>query len=630
MARIGFSSWEEKNPVLGFDVGNDAGAALSARDLSAGVTFTTTSRISNEFRAGLSMVRRDWKGNGLPETRLVNEAVRFGGNPALPGLFQIQLFSFNDAIQLRNGPHRLKLGGSVDYTSYRQQYRYGSAGRYLFPDLDHFEGLLGASGDYFRADALSDEVSFSVADIGLFIQDNWRIAPGTDLLLGLRYETQILPRNRILPSAEWTTRTGMASDSVPVDRRGIQPRIGFVHSPGDRGDWVIQGGVGIYAGGLDPATMAEAIHHSGKNVRIFRKSGTLIDWPVPGSNIVGEPNNRLTMFSNIRAYRAPRTVKADLAITRALLGGVTLQLGGAYHHTDYLLRRSDLNRAQTFGEAQDGRPVWGLLQQQGSLVSVRPGTGRAFTEFDLASVLSATGFSDYYEFTASLSRPVGQSFTLLADYTFSRTRDNLVGLLQADPADQLSPFPERTGGVDWDEGTSDLNVPHRAAITLEWHGGNLPVSLGVRGRMRSGLPFTPGFRSGVDVNGDLGGNNDPAPAETVVSPSGSGSFASCSLVSIAGFAARNSCRERSVASVDVRMAISIGRRLSLTADVINLVASKTGVVDRAAVLIDPSRSLTTDSATGAVNIPYLSNPGFGTLLRRGGDPRLVRVGFRVE
>ncbi len=62
----------------------------------------------------------------------------------------------------------------------------------------------------------------------------------------------------------------------------------------------------------------------------------------------------------------------------------------------------------------------------------------------------------------------------------------------------------------------------------------------------------------------------------------------------------------------------------------NLVASKIGVVDRAAVLIDPSRALTTDPITGAVNIPYLSNPGFGTLLRRGGEPRVVRVGVRVE
>ncbi len=552
MARIGFSSWEEKNPLIGSDVGNDAGTSLSARDITAGVAFTTTGRVSNEFRAGLSLARRDWRSSGLPATRLVAEAVRFGGHAALPGLFEIQLLTFEDAIQYQSGPHLIKGGISIDYTNYRQQYRYGAAGIFLFPDLDHFEA---GTGDYFRIDATNPEVQVGVPEIGLFIQDTWQLSPGLDVLLGLRYETQVLPRNRIGPNAAWFTRTGIVSDSAPFDRRGIQPRIGFVHSPGDRGDFVIQGGVGVYAGHLDLATFAEAVHHSGNNGRVFRGTGNLGSWPSPGTTAVGGPVTRLTMFSETRKYRAPRTLKADLAITRSLAGGLTLQLSGGYHHTDYLLRRADLNRSQLFGEAQDGRPVWGLLHQQGGLVSVRPGTSRAFDDFDLVSLLASTGFSDYYELTASLSRPVGRSFRLLADYTFSRTRDNVVGLLAPDPADQFSPFPDGIEGLDWDEGTSDLDIPHRAAIALEFSGGSLPVRVGVRGRMRSGLPFTPGFRSGVDVNGDLGGTNDPAPAEAVVNPGGGGVVASCTTASVGGFAARNSCRERSAASVDLRLGL---------------------------------------------------------------------------
>ena len=235
-----------------------------------------------------------------------------------------------------------------------------------------------------------------------------------------------------------------------------------------------------------------------------------------------------------------------------------------------------------------------------------------------------------------MSREMGRSVSLAAEYTWSRTRDNLVGLRESDPADQLSPFPSGLNGVDWDQGTSDLDIPHRAAVSLEIRsGGRNPVSLAARGRWRSGLPFTPGFRSGVDVNGDLGGNNDPAPGDAVPNPAGTGVVATCSGTSVGGFAARNGCRESAVGSLDLRLAVPLpvgggAGRLMLTLDAFNLVASTTGVVDRAALLINPATALTINAATGAVSIPYMANPNFGTLLRRGGEPRVVRLGLRVE
>ncbi len=341
------------------------------------------------------------------------------------------------------------------------------------------------------------------------------------------------------------------------------------------------------------------------------------------------------MFSNVGRYRAPRSFKGDFSITRALRGGMTVQLATAYRHTDYLLRRNDLNLAPALGQDQNGRPVFGTLVQQGGLVTVEPGSSRAFPGFDLVSLLSPTGFSDYYEVAASLNRPISRSIAFTAEYTYSRTRDNLVGLLQSDPADQLSPFPRGLDGLDWDEATSDLDVPHRVAATLELNRDGM-VSLAGRARWRSGLPFTPGFRSGVDLNGDLGGNNDPAPADAGINPSGPGVIATCSGGTVAGFVARNSCREQSVGSVDLRLGVALpfggsaGRKVRLVLDVFNAISSRMGLVDRAALLIDPSRNLSVDPVTGTVTVPFVSNPAFGTMLRRFGEPRVFRLGLQVE
>jgi hypothetical protein len=630
MFRVSGASFKETDPALGHDVGNHAGASLSGRDISAAGSLTTISNFANELRVGLALSRRDWRGSGLPETRLVAERNRVGGDALLPGRFETQQLSLGDAVQYPSGQHSLKGGISLEVNNYKQEYDYGSAGRFLFGDLSGFDA---GNGAYFRSTATTAEARITAVQFGVFLEDTWRVSPGFDLLLGARYETQALPQNKITENTDWRELTGVPNNVAPLDRRGIQPRLGFVLDPGATGEWSIQGGLGLYATGIDPALFAEAVHYSGTNGRVIRSLGPLT-WP---TNSTTAGPIRLSFFGTVEQFRAPRTLKSDLALTRSFSGGVLVRLSGAYHHTDYLPRRADVNLVQfPFGKTQEGRPVFGSLSKQGSLVSAVPGSSRRFTDFDLATAFNPTGFSDHYEATLSLSRPLARALSFSAEYTFSRTRDNLVGLLEPDPADQLSPFPQGLDGLDWDTGRSDLDIPHRAAGTLEFRtGGSNPISLTLRGRYRSGLPFTPGFPSGVDLNGDLGGNNDPAPSTGVVNPSGPDVKASCDGSSTGPFAARNSCRQSGVGSLDLRLAIPLpfsrgAGRTMVTLEAFNLVASTTGVVDRAALLIDPAGTLTSNPTTGAVQIPYLNNPSFGKLLRRGGEPRVVRIGARVE
>jgi len=66
MARLGFVSWKEQNPLLGSDVFNGAGTSLKGRDLSGAVGVTSSSgTVANELRAGFSMAKREWLGATL-------------------------------------------------------------------------------------------------------------------------------------------------------------------------------------------------------------------------------------------------------------------------------------------------------------------------------------------------------------------------------------------------------------------------------------------------------------------------------------------------------------------------------------------------------------------------------------
>jgi len=310
---------------------------------------------------------------------------------------------------------------------------------------------------------------------------------------------------------------------------------------------------------------------------------------------------------------------------------------GSYHHTDYILRRTDANRVPIqFGETQEGRPVYGDLVQQGGLLSPVPGSNRRFDGFDQVHVLSPTGYADYAEFTALLERQVPKGLSYSLSYTFSRTEDNQLGLRSLDPADQLNPFPDGLDGADWADGRSDLDVPHRAAIGADYRlGDKTPVSFGARLRYRSGLPFTPGFQPGVDINGDGAGNNDPAYLDAGLNGlSAALTNGGCtSLTNV--FAERNSCREDAAYGLDLRFSIGLpiraadGSHLALTLDAFNVVSSAIGIVDRALVLVDPNGQLHKDGS-GNVTVPLTVNPNFGNLLSRRNDPRMIRVGVRME
>ena len=628
-ARLSFADWRERTPYLGEGVSLAAGSGLKGRDVSAAIGISTAgTKFANELRAGLSAGRRDFTAGPIAETALVTDGVAFGGSSAEPAFFDVRTLDLSNAFQFSKGNHQLKAGVSLTSTAYQHDYRFGGGGIFRFADLDQFGA---AQGSFYQA--VGTEIArFSGTDLGAFFQDSWLAAPDVQVLLGLRYDVSFVPKSKPSFNAPWFQASGIRNDSLKTSKKGISPRIGFVW---DVKDWIVRGGVGVQYGSLDPTTYGEAMLYDG-GVTIRRGTGTFASWPLaPDAALVPTIGPALTILN--RTLRPPRALKAELGFTRLLPRGYSLHLTGGYYHTDFLLRRTDLNRPiDPIGTSQEGRPVFGLLRKVGGFVSPIPGSNRRFSDFDMVSGLSPVGFADHYEVTASLERRLSEALSLAASYTFSRTTDNMVGSRSADPADQLSPFPGGLNGVDWDRGTSDFDVPHRFAATAEYRSrGANPVTVGARYRIRSGLPFTAGFRQGVDLNADGAGGNDPVSL-------GSGLTGLTEVLAAGGcpsglggqFVERNGCREKMHQGLDLRLAVGLpfspkGRPVFLEVNAFNVVATATGVVDRAALLIAPTGALTTDGA-GNVTLPLTVNSRFGSLLARRGEPRVVRIGLRMD
>lgn len=622
MVRASGASWEERSPQVGNDLMSGAGVELEGQDISGMVGVTTSGqRSANELRVGVSTAKRTWTApQALAATTLASEGAGFGVGSEFPAAFSVTSIDISDAFQIAWEQHQVKFGISAGLRSHRQTYAWGTGGRWNFGNVDRFGA---GEGDWMQV-TNTGQAEFSTTEVGVFAQDAWQVSPELQVQIGARYESHGLPADKLAVNQPWGTATGIATGFVPSGG-GLAPRLGFVWDGRGRSGLVVRGSVGLHYAGVDPAVFAEAMQFSGAG-QVRRGQGTFTSWPAaPSAAQAPWSGTRLTMFSP--DYEAPRTLKADFGVSRSLGAGTTLTLSGGYNHTDYLLRREDLNRAPQSGTAQGGRPVYGKLVRQGALISAEPGSNRRFTSFDMVSALVSSGYADYYEFTAALERRVAAGLTVVATYTYSKTEDNTPGLISGDPADQLNPFADGLDGADWTDGRSDFDVPHRLSLSGQYvSSGRTPITLGARFRMRSGLPFTPGFQHGVDINGDGSSANDPVFLGAV-----GGSLAGCS--GSAGFAVRNSCRADMVQGLDLRASVGLpvggSYGLALTVEAFNVVSTETGLVDRAALLVDPNGNFAVDAA-GNVTLPLVANPNFGSLLSRRGEPRMVRVGLRLE
>jgi len=614
------------------------GASVEGQDASASATLTSqlSARFAQELRLGFEKSRRaysvgdDSGDEDLPATRVVAGGFGFGTDPGLPGEFEHTGVHLTQSVHFGAGRgHRIKVGLAGSFDSYDNTYAYGRSGQFLFGGIDEFSRREGA---FVQAVGPVPIARFDVRQYAVFAQDLWNVFPGFDLLFGVRFELEELPRDQIRLNRDWLDLTGIANNNITSPTRKLSPRLGFQWDVQGQHQWLLRGSAGIFFDRTDPGVLTELLTHDGR-VRIRRGVGDLSAWPnVPDSAHAPVVAPRLTLLGP--EFTAPRTARASLGLTRSLGPGASFHLSTTFRQTDFLPRRSNVNLLPT-PSAQDqyGRPIYGTLVQQGELLVAQPGTGRRFTDFEMVSAMNADGTSRYADFTVALERRPPEGIGFFARYTFSRTTDNWLGARGAGPEAELTPFPEGLDGTDWAEGRSDLDIPHRLAAGAEVAVG--PVRIAGVYRYRSGTPFTPGFREGVDANGDGSGLNDPAFVDDAI-PGIDELIArwDCLRDQVGRFAERNACRAPGVHTIDARIAVSMLRlgsyRAEIVLDALNVLDSDIADPDAALYLVDSSRSLTVNQATGVVEVPLVANPHFGEPLVRRTPGRMLRLGIRVN
>lgn len=609
------------------------GSEVEGLDISGAASLASRlgSFISQEFRVGLERSKREYRGSPLTGTRIVDGGRAFGRDPTVPGEFEHFALRTSETLHFVSGRHRLKFGLGGLYASHEQRYVHARLGEFTFAGAGELAGL---EGTFAQTVGSPPFATFRNWQLSAYLQHMWLATPRLEVLVGLRYDYERLDRDKVRWNEAWLERSGL--DNTEFDRglSKLSPRFGFRWDVGQRGEWLVGGGAGIYHDLVGPGTFGELVTLDGA-VEFRRGVGTLDAWPeVPDLQSAPVLGPRLTLLGP--DFQPPRTSRASLGVTRLFPNRTAVHLSGSYRYTDHLPRRRDLNLPLAPATRdQHGRPIYGTLVKQGSLLTVQPGSNRRFDDFDLVSALNADGVSSYWGLTLAAERHTGGWLDLLASYTFSWTNDDWLTGRGGGPEAQLTPFPDSLNGEDWADDTSDFDVPHRLVVGAELR---FPTALaGARlaalYRFESGRPFTPGFRDGVDVNGDGSGRNDPA----FVDPNVLGMETllqewDCLADKVGGFAERNSCRAPNVHRLDLRFAIGLyrlqGLPVEIVIDALNLFDADTGLPDRALFLIDRDGTLETN-ADGTLTLPLVVNPHFGEWLLRQASGRSFRFGVRI-
>ena len=131
----------------------------------------------------------------------------------------VDRYELQNYTSISMGTHFLKFGGRLRVAHEVNTSGAGFNGTFVFPDLDTYQAAaqLIADGSPTAPGAIQFSLNASplgtvptvpatVADAGLYVQDEWRVRPNITLSYGLRFETQ----NAIHDHADWAPRLAFA------------------------------------------------------------------------------------------------------------------------------------------------------------------------------------------------------------------------------------------------------------------------------------------------------------------------------------------------------------------------------------------------------------------------------------
>ena len=404
-----------------------AGLDNTDHSLAFGNTWTLSSKTVNETRAQIA-----YGDLQAPPTDPIGPTVSiagvasFGTLSGSPTRRKNTMFQIVDNVSHQAGAHALRAGADFVFNDDTITYPRSVRGSYTFGSMAAF--LTGVYSGFTQTFG-DPVVSQTNPNVGLFVQDEWRVGTHLTLNLGLRYDLQYL-------------------EPINTDTNNVSPRVGFAWSPSASHDFIVRGNAGLFFDRVPLRAVANAILSAGNTTDLNDLHQPSVSGIIPTQD--GAPT-----FPNILPARILTTTlvdfttmnkdlqnayskQASVEVERSLGGGRTVSVGYQYLRGENLLMSVNQNvpTCVAAGTNNGCRPV---------------STYRNNSQY--SSVADSTYHGLHVSF---VQRPIKWA-SLRLTYTLSKSMNDVGEAFFSSPIDPTDIMR------DW--GRSDDDQRHRLVIT---------------------------------------------------------------------------------------------------------------------------------------------------------------------
>jgi hypothetical protein len=436
-------------------------------------------RAVNEISFQYMRQRTDQAGDNSQPTISVLSAFTGGGVSSGPSTTNHDHYEVRNMTSVTVGKHFVKFGGRLRDLSLWDRSQEDYNGAFTFTSLDAYRATLlglengltpeeiralGGGASQFSLTAGNPIAYLNQYDLGLYLQDDWRVRPNLSLSSGLRYETQ----NQI------------------SDRHNFAPRFGLAWGlgPGKTGQpkTVLRAGAGVFYDRFGSDLTLQALRLNGITQQQFLVTDPDFYPDIPALAELESQAAPQTLRRVARNLHAPYTIQSAVGIERQLPKNITLAVTYTNSHGVHILRSRNINA-----------PLPGTYDPENAASGVRPyGSSENIYEYE------SSGIFNQNQFLANFNARISAKYSLFGFYMLNRARSN---------TDGAGSFPANQYDLTSEYGRAGFDIRQRFFM-----GGMIALPLGVRIspflQVSSGMPFN--VILGKDLNGDSLFNDRPA------------------------------------------------------------------------------------------------------------------------
>jgi hypothetical protein len=414
----------------------------------------------------------------------------FGQNNVDPQYFPRTNHYLTNTFFINKAKHDIKIGGELTKAYSTYQAHYYEHGLFTFTTDAPFDANNPATWPQSFVQETPGNFSDREWNIGVFVQDDWRILPNLRLNLGFRYDVDTNLRDNnfyrsLLNNALFAGINHFVSNNRGNDyTNGLQPRFGFAWDFKGNGKLVIRGGFGKYTSRMRPWFVEQAEQQTfGASVRITNPQ-QLLHFPDITAVLNGQSLASYVANGGARAidvlandFRLPYSLNFTFGFGWQVNRNSSLSVDLVHDHSLNEIGTSDKNLPATgVVNAANPRPVPQFTQ-----VAEVVNNGQA--RYDALEIQYRTRVKGFEALSVS--------------YTYSRSMINAVTFYSTYTGTDRTPQNYAYNPTD---------TPHNLSVAFSsaMLPGKFQVSGIFRGVSGGPLPVSAGF----DLDGDLNVSND--------------------------------------------------------------------------------------------------------------------------